>query len=611
MKVNYSRILLGLIDAGIVILSPMLSFAIRFDGVIPIGYLRACLLAALPLSLINLIFFYLFGLYNQIWSYASIDALLSVVYAVSCGALGGMVYLLFAGGSRFPYSVVILAWMINLLLIGGSRFVWRIVREKVFRKSNGNGGSKRVIIYGAGDAGEAILREMQRRGDAGYKPVCFVDDDINKKGMKIHGVRVLGVREDLQKLIKPKKVDEVIIAIPSASGSTIKSITEECKKANVKCKTLPPIYDLFNGKVGIKDIRDVDVEDLLGREQVKFDLEDIRKGIEGKVVLITGAGGSIGSELSRQIALCAPGRLVLVGHGENSIYHIDLEMHEKFSDLEVQSIIGNVRDRDKMFKIMQTHRPDFVFHAAAYKHVHLMEAHPDEAILNNVYGTKNVAEAAIDAGVEKFILISTDKAVNPKGVMGYSKRLAELIVLGLQGKGRTKFIVTRFGNVLGSRGSVIPLFKRQIKKGGPLTVTHPDVVRFFMTIPEAVHLVIRAALMGRGGEVFVLDMGEPMKIADLAKELITLSGREVDKDIKIEFTGLRPGEKLFEELAGKKERLEGTSHKKIYVAKPSHGSLAQRSDQINKLKDLIEISDVGDLKRKLMEMTKSEGALIC
>jgi FlaA1/EpsC-like NDP-sugar epimerase len=596
-------------DAVVVSLAAFVAFFLRFDGVIPPEYLNLYLASAIPLTIINIAFFYLFGLYNHIWTYASVDALLSVTFAVSLGGAASLVYLLVTGLMRFPYSVTALYLMLALLMIGGSRFIWRIAREKLLKK--GNGGGKRILIYGAGDAGEAILREILNNKDSGYHAVGFIDDDPSKKNMTIHGIKVFGEGKDLKTTVLFKKAEEVIIAIPSAAGSQIRGIIDFCREANIAYKTLPPICQLLSGRVGLKDLRDIDVEDLLGRDQVKFDLGDVRDGLKGKTILITGAGGSIGSELSRQVALCSPKKLILLGHGENSIYHIDLEMRERFPDLNICSIIGNVRDRDKIFKVMQAHKPHFVFHAAAYKHVHLMEAHPDEAIANNVYGTKNVAEASLDAGVDKFILISTDKAVDPRGVMGCSKMIAEKLVMELQKKSKTKFIVTRFGNVLGSRGSVIPLFKRQIKNGGPVTVTHPDVVRYFMTIPEAVHLVIRAGLMGEGGEVFVLDMGEPMKIADLAKELITLSGREVDKDIRIEFTGLRPGEKLVEKLNSDDESLERTSHKKIYVARPKAGDRGKNPDRIHDLIEMVSRSDNGAFRQKLIDEVRREGAFVC
>lgn len=566
MRINYYRILLAFIDAALINLSTALAFLIKFEGVWPSAYFSLFKGAAIPLMLINLAFFYALGLYNHIWAYASIDALLSVVFAVTCGMLGGISYLYLSGGVRFPYSVLIITFLLNVLLVGGSRFTWRVIREQLFSRSGGK--KKRVLIVGAGDAGEGIAREMiKSNGHCEYMPVGFIDDDWAKKGMKIHGIKVLGCRNDIPRFAKLKKVDEVILAVPSARGAVIRDVVDICRKANIKSKTLPAIYELFNGSVSVNQIRDINEEDLLNREPIKFDIDEIKRGLKGKVILVTGAGGSIGSELSRQIARCGPKILVLLGQGENSLYHIDMELREQCKELEIIPVIGNIRDKAKMQTVMALHHPNIVFHAAAYKHVGMMERNPDEAYINNVTGTKNVAEASIEYEVDRFVLVSTDKAVNPASVMGSTKRQAEQLVLGLQGAGKTKFIVTRFGNVMNSRGSVIPLFKKQISEGRPVTVTHPDVVRFFMTIPEAVQLVIRAALMGEGGEIFVLDMGEPVKILDLAKEIITLSGLEPFKDVPIQFIGLKPGEKLFESLTAPNEEVSRTAHEKIWKVK--------------------------------------------
>jgi FlaA1/EpsC-like NDP-sugar epimerase len=565
LKFNTYKLLLGFIDAGIINFSAFLAFIIRFDGSIPPGYLNSYLLTALPVTLIFLTVFFVFGLYNQIWTYASISALLSIIYAVSIGSTLAFAFSFFMGGIRYPYSVVIISWLLNLLLIGGSRFIWRISREKIFGAKIGNGQVK-VLIVGAGDAGEMILRDILR-AKSGYHPVGLVDDNPTKIGMRIHGVEVLGRSKDIPALVKEMKASEVIIALPTASGEKIRKIVSICQKAKVKSKTLPPIYELIDGKVSINSIREVNEEDLLNREPIKFNFEEIQSSLEGKIILVTGAGGSIGSELCRQISKCSPRQLILLGHGENSIYHIDIELREDEPNYELIPVIANVQDKDRIEEVMERFRPDIVFHAAAYKHVWLMEQNPEEAYKNNVLGTKNVAEASLKYEVDLFVLISTDKAVNPVSVMGTSKREAELLILGLQDKGKTKFMATRFGNVMNSRGSVIPLFKRQIALGKSLTVTDPNVVRFFMTIPEAVQLVIRSALMGKGGEIFVLDMGEPIKIVNLAKELVSLSGMELNKDVEIQFTGLKPGEKLTEQLSYEDEELQPTSNKNILVVK--------------------------------------------
>jgi FlaA1/EpsC-like NDP-sugar epimerase len=563
MKINYYRILLAFIDIALVNIAFLLALLVRFEGPAPAEYYIVFRQAALPITFINLSFFYAFGLYNQIWAYASISALILIIDAVSCGALFSAIYLWVFAGGRMPYSVIIIAALIKLLLVGGGRFTWRVAREKLIGDHRSK--KKKALIVGAGDAGESIVREMLRsNGSSAYFPAGFIDDDRSKEGMVIHGIKVVGNRRDIPKLVKTKGIDEVILAIPSASGDDVRDIHNICKSVNVRSKTLPAIYELINGQVSVNLIRDINEEDLLKRKPVKFDFDEIKKGIEEKTILITGAGGSIGSELSRQIARCGPKKLVLLGQGENSIYNIDMELKEIFRDIEVVPVIANIRDKAKMQKVMAIHHPDIIFHAAAYKHVGMMEMNPDEAYINNVTGTKNVAEASIEHGVDKFVLVSTDKAVDPTSVMGQTKHQAELIVLGLQGSGKTRFIVTRFGNVMNSRGSVIPLFKKQISEGRPVTVTHPDVVRFFMTIPEAVQLVIRAALMGEGGEIFVLDMGEPVRIVDLARELIKLSGLEPGRDVPIKFTGLKPGEKMMEYLTRNDEEIMKTSHEKIW-----------------------------------------------
>lgn len=568
LKFKSHKLLLVCIDAVILNMAVFLALLIRFDGFVPLYYLKLALWLAVPVTLINLAVFSRFGLYHRIWIYASINALLSIIFAVSIGSLLAFIFASFLSGLRYPHSVALISWLLNLVLIGGSRFVWRIAREKVFPVTKSESGKNRVLIVGAGDAGESILREMQRR-QSKYYPAGLIDDNPGKVGMFLRGVEVLGGREDIPEIVRRKNVDEVIIAIPSASGAAIREIVSFCKQAKVKYKTLPYLYELIDGRVSLDHVRAVKEEDLLNREPIKFDFEEIKPGLEGKVILVTGAGGSIGSELCRQISKCSPKQLILLGQGENSIYHINLELREGNPDFELTPVIANVRDRNRIEEIMEKFRPQVVFHAAAYKHVGLMEQNPEEAYQNNVLGTKIVAEASLKFNVDRFVLISTDKAVNPASVMGRSKREAEKIVLSLQGGGRTKFMVTRFGNVMNSRGSVIPLFKRQIAQRKPLTVTHPDVLRFFMTIPEAVQLVIRAAVMGEGGEIFVLDMGEPKRIVDLAKELIYLSGLELGKDIQIEFTSLKAGEKLFEELWSKDEKPLPTSNKHILVVKPN------------------------------------------
>jgi FlaA1/EpsC-like NDP-sugar epimerase len=566
IRFNFYKLLLALIDAAIINLSVLIALFIRFDGAVPFPYLRSYLVLAVPGTLIKLGTFYLFGLYHQIWAYASINALLSIAYAVSIGSLAVFVLSLLLGPFRYPYTVAVISWLVTLLLIGGSRLIWRVTREVLFAENKAGQAARRVLIMGAGDAGESILREILRTKNE-YLVVGLLDDDPKKAGLLVHGSRVLGGRQDIPRLVKNLEVSEVLIAIPSAPGRELRQIAALCREARVSCRTLPPISEIIDGTVSLGQAREISAEDLLGREPIKFDLDEVRPGLAGKVILVTGAGGSIGSELCRQLSFCAPGKLVLLGQGEGAIYHINLELREKQPRLAVVPVIANIRDEARLNEIFEQHRPQLVFHAAAYKHVHLMEQNPDEARKNNVWGTQVVAEAALRHGAERFVLISTDKAVNPHSEMGRSKKAAEQIVLGLQGKGETRFMVTRFGNVLNSRGSVIPLFKRQIAQRRPVTVTDPQVVRFFMTIPEAVQLVVRAALLGQGGEIFVLDMGEPVRIADLARELIEQSGLRPGEDIPIQFIGLRQGEKLTEELIGPDEEVQETAHRHIMVAR--------------------------------------------
>ena len=464
-----------------------------------------------------------------------------------------------------PRSIIALEWMLNILLIGGSRMVIRLSREYGGSRPSG---MKKVLVVGAGDAGEQVVREMRRNRGLGYSPVGLMDDDPRKKGMRIHGVEVLGGREDIRRIADEKPIDEIVIAIPSLRGRRLGELIACCEVPGVRVQTVPGLADLINGKISVNEIREVQVEDLLERDEVEVDVDEISAYLTGKVVLVTGAGGSIASELCRQIAGYAPQRILLLGRGENSIYEIEMELRTRFPQLGVAPIIGNIRDAHKIDAIFEKYRPQIVFHAAAHKHVPLMEAHPEEAIKNNVLGTKNVALAAVKYGAERFVFISTDKAVNPTSVMGASKRVAELFIGKIALEGEVKFVIVRFGNVLGSRGSAIPLFKKQISLRGPVTITHPEMVRYFMTIPEAARLVIQSGAMGEGGEIFVLDMGKPIKILDMARNLIRLSGLEPDKDIKIEYTGLRPGEKLYEEILTAGEGIRATEHKKIFISRP-------------------------------------------
>lgn len=551
-----------LLDTGIVISAPFLALYLRFEGLIDKRYLDLIITYLPEIVLIRLTTFYLFALYQRLWRYASVPELLSIVSAVTVSSCITALYMLVAG-ANLPRSIHVISWLLVILLVGSSRLFIRIVH--VVRQRQ-NEQLTNTIIVGAGDAGTIIAREILQRYYDTKNLIGFIDDDLFKHHQRLLGVRVLGSCKDVERITVENKVNEIIIAIPSLGGAQLRKIIRSCNQTGCAVKVVPGIYELLDGKVNMQQLRDVDLEDLLRREPVKLDLEQIAGFLAGKRVLITGAGGSIGSELCRQVAKLGPKQMILLGKGENSIYEIDRELRETYTDFTIEPIIADIRDESRINSIFDSFKPQVVFHAAAHKHVPLMEVQPEEAVRNNIFGTKNVAEAACRVNSEIFIMISTDKAVNPTSVMGATKRVAELIIQTMNGKSKTKFAAVRFGNVLGSRGSVIPLFKKQIAKGGPITITHPDMTRYFMTIPEATQLVLQAGSMANGGEVFILDMGEPVKIIDMAKDLIELSGLVPDEDIKIKFTGLRPGEKLFEELLTAEEGTNSTRHEKIYVA---------------------------------------------
>ncbi|WP_094603875.1 UDP-N-acetyl-alpha-D-glucosamine C6 dehydratase [Sporomusa silvacetica DSM 10669] len=562
MRQKVISLFLIMMDMVIVAAAPFIALFLRFEGAVEQNY-YSLFLSFLPgIILLRLLTFYAFGLYHRLWRYASISELLAIISAVSISSLFITIYM-YATGANIPRSIPFLNWIIVILLIGGSRLCIRVLH---FIRTNNNRQDTRTLIVGAGDAGAMIAREIGQRYYDTKKLVGFIDDDTYKVKRSLFGATVLGNRQDIECIVNKYQVNEIIIAIPSLKGAELRAIVQVCKLTGCKVKTVPGIYELIDGKVTLQQLRDVDLEDLLRREPVNLDLDQIASYIRGKRVLVTGAGGSIGSELCRQLTKLEPSQLILLGKGENSIYEIDRELREKHGNLKLEPIIADVRDASRINQLFDRFRPQVVFHAAAHKHVPLMEAQPEEAVRNNVFGTKNVAEAACRTDTEMFIMISTDKAVNPTSVMGATKRVAELIVQSMNGKGRTRFSAVRFGNVLGSRGSVIPLFRRQIAKGGPITITHPEMKRYFMTIPEATQLVLQAGSMAQGGEVFVLDMGEPVKIVDMARDLIELSGLVPGKDVEIKYTGLRPGEKLFEELLTAEEGTSSTRHEKIYVA---------------------------------------------
>lgn len=564
-------IVLGLIDIVLINVAFYGALYLRFDGVIPANYFESYKNLIVVFTIILLASFYFLGLYNRLWQYASIGELFSVIMAVTLGttANAAFVYFIMKGGQLpLPRSIFPISWLLNIALIGGSRLLWRLLRDYGLKPIQQSGG-KPILIVGAGDTGILVAKEMKRHYNGELNLVGFVDDDPAKKNSKVLGVEVFGGRELIPELMDKYELEEIIIAIPSVSGSVIREIVDMCEKSDIKLKILPGIYDLIEENVTVSQIREVQVEDLLGREPVKVDLESISSYLQGQVIMVTGAGGSIGSELCRQILKYGPSKLLLLDICENNMYDIEMELKNSFPHMDIVALVKDVRDKKAIDQIFAKYKPYVVYHAAAHKHVPLMEANPEEAIKNNVMGTYNVAQAADRFGAKKFVLISTDKAVNPTSVMGASKRLAEIVIQYIDKTSKTNFVAVRFGNVLGSRGSVIPLFKKQIAEGGPVTVTHPDMVRYFMTIPEAVELVIQAGVLAKGGEIFVLDMGEPVKILDLAKTLIRLSGFEPGRDIEIKFTGIRPGEKLFEELLTAEEGVNATTHKRIFVAKPN------------------------------------------
>lgn len=589
------------LDSSIVIFAIFIGYALLYPGE---SLSQAILfMSSIVLLVSHHIAAVYYGLYRRVWSYASMPELLAIFKAVSLSMI------IVAIAQFFIYDkvlirAIIITWMMHLLFIGGSRFIWRLVRDSRFQRPQLNK-AKRTLIIGAGSTGTSIAHQILHSESPTLKPVAFLDDDVLKIGLQIYDVNVVGNLSSLEEVILKHQIEHIIIAIPSMKKSDLAVLTNRCIDTGIKTQTTPSLEDLWEGDVSISEIRDVKIEDLLGREEIELDLSSISSKITGKTVLVTGAGGSIGSELCRQIIRFEPERLLLLGHGENSIYQIYMELCQyeivKTKQVKLIQIIADVQDRHRMFKVLETHRPEVVYHAAAHKHVPLMEHNPHEAVKNNIIGTKNVVEAADNSGVDTFVLVSTDKAVNPTNVMGASKRIAEMVVQSMNPKSKTRFVAVRFGNVLGSRGSVIPLFKKQIAEGGPVTVTSEEMTRYFMTIPEASKLVIQAGALAKGGEVFVLDMGEPVRIVTLAENLIRLSGFKKD-EIEIKFTGIRPGEKMYEELLGEDEILPGQVYEKIYVGRTQEVDEKYILDIIEKFRVL----DNKELKNLLMNLVYME-----
>ena len=555
--------LLILLDSFIVLTAVYLSYWFIHPNVlnkIPM----TVVISSITLLCSHHVFAAIYKLYNKAWEYASIGELKQIFKAITLSILVTAIVQQFINHDVYV-RILAIAWMLHLLLIGGSRFVWRMFRDTYITKATDK---KRTLIIGAGSAGTMVVRQLQHNKEADLYPIAFVDDDRNKQKLEIYNVPVIGTTNHIQEIVEDNDIEHIIIAIPSLNRGQINEIFEKCRTTKAKTQIVPMLEDLLDGKVSVNEFRDVQVEDLLGREPIQLDDAGIGEKIAGKTILVTGAGGSIGSEICRQVMKYKPAKIVLLGHGENSIYNIEMEMRVTYKDMvEITTEIADIQDRHKIFEIMKKHQPYIVYHAAAHKHVPLMERNPEEAVKNNIFGTKNVAEAADTFKVNTFVMVSTDKAVNPTNVMGATKRFAEMLVQHMASVSTgTRFVAVRFGNVLGSKGSVIPLFKKQIQKGGPVTVTHPDMIRYFMTIPEASRLVIQAGTLARGGELFVLDMGDPVKIVDLAKNLITLSGYSIE-EIGIEFTGLRPGEKMYEELLNEGEIHPEQIFPKIHIGK--------------------------------------------
>lgn len=558
------------IDLFLIVVAGIGSFVLRTDlGPLFIYYLpQAFWLIAISLVAKPLVFA-LFGLYRRLWVYASIKELKLIVLAVTTASVIVSLTIVLLRVLQvlpyFPRSTLPIDWLLTLVLIGGFRFSLRMLSESRSQPVEPERGMRRVLIVGAGDAGALVVREMQKNAQLRLKPVGFLDDDPAKLKQQIHGVPVVGSLADLGRTLTLRRIHEVIIAIPSASGQVIRNVTDVCRARGISFRTMPGIYELLGGKVNVNRLRDVEITDLLRREPTQMDGEKVGTSLGGRRVLVTGAGGSIGRELCRQIARWMPESLILLGHGENSIFETLLELEENFPSLPVHPVIADIRDLDRLNSIFENHHPQVVFHTAAHKHVPMMEVNIEEAISNNVLGTRNIVEASLNFTTERMVMISTDKAIRPVSVYGATKRLAEMLVLDASSRTDLPFTVVRFGNVLGSRGSVVPIFKRQILQGGPITITHPDMKRYFMTIPEAVHLVLQASAMGQGGEVFVLKMGDQVRILDLAEDLVRLSGLEPGKDIQIVFTGIRPGEKLSEELWDQWATYKPTAHPDIVL----------------------------------------------
>lgn len=597
VSVKNRQIVLWIVDSIIVTFSVFIGYYILepyFNN-----YSRKLLvLTSIVLLISHHVIAHIFDLYHRAWEYASISELILVVKAVTYSIIATILIVSLITFHAPFFRLFFITWMMHILLIGGSRLSWRVYRRAFIKKGSK---MKPTLIVGAGRGGSLLIRQMLSTPNMNMEPVLVVDDDPVKQNISLtSGVKVQGYIENIPELVKKFKIKKIIIAIPTLPRKRLKEITDLCKNLEVEVLIMPDIESVMTGEIEVNQLKKVQVEDLLGRKPVELDMKMISEELTNKVIMVTGAGGSIGSEICRQVCKFSPNRIILLGHGENSIYQINQELTKLYrNNIEIVPVIADVQDRERMMDIMKNYKPYVVYHAAAHKHVPLMEYNPKEAVKNNVIGTKNTAEAAKSAEVNKFVMISTDKAVNPPNVMGASKRIAEMVIQSLNSEtSKTDFVAVRFGNVLGSRGSVIPLFKKQIALGGPVTVTHPDMTRYFMTIPEASRLVLQAGALATGGEVFVLDMGEPVKIVDLAKNLIRLSGFK-EEDIGIEYSGMRPGEKLYEELLNEDEIHPEQVYEKIYRGRVS-------SSNIDKINEILEDLTSSFSKEKILDYANNK-----
>ncbi|HAS72738.1 MAG TPA: nucleoside-diphosphate sugar epimerase [Clostridiales bacterium UBA8960] len=600
MKKVYRKAAVAFWDVILVNLALVLAIFIHNEGRIDIGRLGEYAYLLVAITGIKMIVFKRFQLYSSLWEYASIEELMKVVGAVFVGNVIGVVYSTLTTFDIF-FGIYLVSFVFEIALIGGNRFSYRILRRiKQSKSLVRQDDHDNVLIIGCGSTASLIATEIKSNPRQYGHLIGYISDDSTKYGQTIAGVKVLGNRYDILSIAKRHHINEIIVAMTSSSKELTKELLDECKRTGAKVKIMPGITEVIDGKVGMNNIRNVEIEDLLGRDPVNLNNSEIASYIEGKTVMVTGGGGSIGSELCRQIAKFSPSKLIILDIYENNAYDIQNELSREYKDhFKLEVLIASVRDRKAIFRIFEAHKPHVVFHAAAHKHVPLMERSPKEAIKNNVFGTLNVVEASNESQVERFVLISTDKAVNPTNVMGASKRLCEMIVQSMAAQSKTKFVGVRFGNVLGSNGSVIPLFKKQIEEGGPVTVTHKDIIRYFMTIPEASQLVIQAGGMAKGGELFILNMGDPVRIYDLAEDLIRLSGLKPHEDIEILVTGLRPGEKLYEELLMAEEGMQNTNHEKIFIGSPSDINFKILRANLEKMMDLIPLATDEEVKERL------------